>query len=66
MQKKLNMQMSGYYNEILIFEQSVDRQKKSTDGFFFQFLERISISIKANIKKSEGTTVKIRTDSGMP
>ena len=66
MQKKLNMQMSGYYNEILIFEQSVDRQKKSTDGFFFQFLERISISIKANIKKREGTTVKIRTDSGMP
>ena len=65
MQKKLNMQMSVHYNEILIFEQSVDRQKNlQTD--FFQFLERISISIKANIKKSEGTTVKIRTDSGMP
>lgn len=66
MQKKLNMQMSGYYNEILIFEQSVDRQKKIYRRIFFQFLERISISIKANIKKSEGTTVKIRTDSGMP
>lgn len=66
MQKKLNMQMSDYYNEILIFEQSVDRQKKIYRRIFFQFLERISISIKANIKKSEGTTVKIRTDSGMP
>lgn len=66
MQKKLKMQMSDYYNEKLIFEQSVDRQKKIYRRIFFQFLERISISIKANIKKSEGTTVKIRTDSGMP
>ena len=38
LQKKLNTQMSSHYNEILIFEQSVDRQKKPTDGFFFSFL----------------------------